>query len=37
MSDVTTCRIWGEDYEASGWINHDPSYAVVDSPRTGGK
>ena len=32
-----TCRIWGEDHEASGRTHPDPSYAIVNSPRTGGK
>ena len=36
MSVIESCLIWGKSYRATGYTNEDPSYARVDSPRTGG-
>ena len=36
-TEITACRIWGEDYRATGYVKPDPSQAVVQvSDRTGG-
>ena len=36
-SPIDSCRIWGETYEATGFVKHDPSVAVVEnSDRAGG-
>ena len=36
-TQITTCRIWGDDYTAIGYSNPDPSEAVVEkSDRTSG-
>ena len=36
-TEITTCRIWGEEYEAVGYVSQDPSYAEVrESARAGG-
>ena len=37
MSAIESCRIWGLSYPATDCINEDPSYAIVDSPRAGGR
>ena len=37
MSAIESCRIWGSSYPATGYINQDPSCAIVDSSRTGGR
>ncbi len=37
MSATESCRIWGSSYPATVYINQDPSYAIVDSTRTGGR
>ena len=37
VEEITTCRIWGDEYWASGHANPDPSVVVVrESPRAGG-
>ena len=36
-TEIKTCRIWGEEYEAVGYVSQDPSYAEVrESARAGG-
>ena len=36
-TEITKCRIWGEEYEAVGYVREDPSEAVVrESARAGG-
>ena len=37
MSAIESCRIWGPSYPATGYINQEPSYSIVDSPRAGGR
>ena len=37
ISPIDSCRIWGETYQATGFVKHDPSRAVVEnSDRAGG-
>ena len=37
MSDNESCRIWGPHFPATVRTNHNPSFAIVDSIRSGGR